>query len=369
MNMILPELLSENERNVLYGLTVYPYLNDRQLAEKLDYKVSTLTSIKNRLKTKDYYREEAVLSFGKVGFRILQFTVGSGHLLSHDELFDVVNGVEIDEDKRTIYLTTEDNNFLIMTVFRDFHEAKKWTGDIRQQLQDRYKRYATISSVQYHIPDILGFYHLEHQRALGRILGMKKKMPRPDLYWLCDLKPLKMRKLEKKVLFGLVRYPDIPDNKISEKINVTRQAISRAKYNFRKRRMIRNFNVPNMEKLGTGLFSFIRMKLRSDIRPDALNGFIYTLIKKLTPSSLIYDKCECCCICYFDDMNDLRERTVMLFNSRLKSVLGSEPDEEKIVVNNILSGPPVTSIFSLKRMKNHHSFNSSLPIEGFLEIQ
>ena len=42
--------LSTNEKKVLYGLVKYPLDNDRELALKLNFKMSTLTAIKNRLK-------------------------------------------------------------------------------------------------------------------------------------------------------------------------------------------------------------------------------------------------------------------------------------------------------------------------------
>jgi len=47
--------LSENEKTILYNLIKYPLFNNRELSEKLGFKLSTVTACKRRLKEKGFF--------------------------------------------------------------------------------------------------------------------------------------------------------------------------------------------------------------------------------------------------------------------------------------------------------------------------
>ncbi len=48
--------LTKNEQKVLYGITKYPQINDSELSDIINVKLSTLTSIKKRLYNQGYFR-------------------------------------------------------------------------------------------------------------------------------------------------------------------------------------------------------------------------------------------------------------------------------------------------------------------------
>ena len=63
--------LLRSEKLVLYGLVKYPLLNDRELAEQLDMKMSTLTAINNQLKENDMFYSVSVPDFSMLGNELM----------------------------------------------------------------------------------------------------------------------------------------------------------------------------------------------------------------------------------------------------------------------------------------------------------
>lgn len=71
--------LTQKEKQVLYGLTGWPELNDKELANKLNLKRSTVTSIRNKLKKRKYFQRfilpnfEALLPAKNIAFQKINF--------------------------------------------------------------------------------------------------------------------------------------------------------------------------------------------------------------------------------------------------------------------------------------------------------
>ena len=69
--------LSDNEKKTLLGLVKFPTLNDRQLSEKIEIKMSTVTAIKNRLKDLGYFVSVRVPKLQNMGAEML--TIAHAH--------------------------------------------------------------------------------------------------------------------------------------------------------------------------------------------------------------------------------------------------------------------------------------------------
>src|SRR5512136_700682 len=64
--------LTPNEKQVLYGLVRHPVLNDRELSELLDVKVSTVTAIRRRLRHAEYFTTRRVPMMHRLGWELLK---------------------------------------------------------------------------------------------------------------------------------------------------------------------------------------------------------------------------------------------------------------------------------------------------------
>ena len=63
--------LTTKEKMMLYGLIKHPNLTDRKLSEKLKINQSTVTSIRNRLKEKGYFRKLIIPRLQNMGCQML----------------------------------------------------------------------------------------------------------------------------------------------------------------------------------------------------------------------------------------------------------------------------------------------------------
>ena len=66
MPMALKDL-SPNEKAVFHALVKYTSLNDRELSEQVAVKLSTVTAIKNRLKSRGYFMTVRVPQLQRLG--------------------------------------------------------------------------------------------------------------------------------------------------------------------------------------------------------------------------------------------------------------------------------------------------------------
>ncbi len=117
--------LSEREQAALFGLVTNPLLNDRELSEKIDFKQSTLTAIKNRLKRRGYMTPKRIPHFAKLGCELL--TISYGHL---NPLINVERIKKIQEhlpgdSNHQFFALAESSNALIFTVAKRFTDAKR----------------------------------------------------------------------------------------------------------------------------------------------------------------------------------------------------------------------------------------------------
>ena len=86
--------LNKNEKLVLYGLVKYPLFNDRELAEKIKLKMTTVTAIKNRLKKNGYYYTVRIPVLQNLGCELLMASLLSFNpTKTVDETFPVHNEV------------------------------------------------------------------------------------------------------------------------------------------------------------------------------------------------------------------------------------------------------------------------------------
>ena len=75
---------------------------------------------------------------------------------------------------------------------------------------------------------------------------MPTEIPRTDI--------TKLSNVEKRVLYGLIKYPDIPDSKIAENIAVTRQVVSKLKKSFEIDGILRTIRIPRTRSMSAICF-------------------------------------------------------------------------------------------------------------------
>ena len=73
---------------------------------------------------------------------------------------------------------------------------------------------------------------------------------------------------EKKVYCVIIRYPELSDSKIGEKVGVSRHTVSRLRKGFEKNNLMRKVNLPDLKKLGFEILTFFHIRFDPRNSPD-----------------------------------------------------------------------------------------------------
>ena len=75
-----------------------------------------------------------------------------------------------------------------------------------------------------------------------------------------QVKAVKLSRIERKVLRGLVSNPDLLDSNISKRIDVTRQSVTKMRKRFEGLRLFNALRVPNLEMLGFHVLALVHTR-------------------------------------------------------------------------------------------------------------
>ncbi len=259
--------LSENEKKTLLGIVKYPTLNDRQLSERIDIKMSTVTAIKNRLKDTGYFMTVRVPKLQHLGAEILtvsyahtdptvpeevQLEVGRGLLEDFDELFYVGSGPRYR---------------FSMSMHRDYSSARRSMDGV----------FELFSRLGILIPDDYQVVHLpfgqtkiynffDYARLLEQTFDISLP-PGGNEAHLHDgtygtTKAVELSRIERKVFKGLTSYPDLLDSNISKRIDVTRQSVTKMRKRFQDLDLFFTLRVPNLELLGFEMLALVHTRYK-----------------------------------------------------------------------------------------------------------
>ena len=252
---MIKDKLNYNESLVLYGLVKYPLLNDRELADKLKLKMTTVTAIKNRLKQNKYYTTIRVPILRH--YEIELFTVilikFSG-IVSEEDLVKNL-GPLIQNIPEFFYGGIEGGNGFGLGFAQNYsellstieHLSKGVRGEgYVENVNPPMKRLAIFP-----LKNAVFFNFFDFSNILKREYKLKLDDEQDEsMISLPKPKDTSLTTIEKRVLYGLVNYPELPDSKIADKINVTRQVISKLKKTFEDDGLIKTIRIPDLLKLG-----------------------------------------------------------------------------------------------------------------------
>ncbi len=245
--------LNKNEKLVLYGLIKHPLLNDRELSEKIKLKMTTVTAIKNRLKSNKYYYILRIPVLQNLGCELLMTSfIQYNPVKTEEERIETYNESFNDKLPEIVYSHTESDlgfSLGIAKNFTDMHQAIEniervyREKDMIETTQQAYYFFPFENSLIFNFFDFAPIIKTTYNvKIKGEEDTFPSEIPRTDL--------TKLSNIEKRVLYGLIKYPDIPDSKIAEKINVTRQVVSKLKKSFETEGILKTLKIPNLKKLG-----------------------------------------------------------------------------------------------------------------------
>jgi DNA-binding MarR family transcriptional regulator len=254
--------LTNKEKVMLYGLTNYPKLTDKDLSKKLDLKHSTVTSIRHRLKDGEYFRKLNIPQLQNMGSKILvAIYTNFSPLIPLDERVKIT-GKTIEVFEEIFFSLGEQDKGFSLSISKDYATIGR-INDIRTQtfggrglLEEEYPHMVVFP---FEISKIYRFF--DFAPLLKKSFDLNLSLNEPDIdTGYAGKEVVSFSSTEKKVYCMLIRYPEDSDTEIGNKIGVSRHTVSRLRRKFTNEKMVREINLPNLKKLGFEILTLFHIR-------------------------------------------------------------------------------------------------------------
>ncbi|MCE7735156.1 MAG: hypothetical protein GPJ54_09785, partial [Candidatus Heimdallarchaeota archaeon] len=268
--------LSQNEARVLHSIIKMPNYSDQIIHSTIKMKKSTFSSIKTRLKEQDFYRRYFIPNFPKIGFELLMLQHGRLNQFStYEERMRIAKDL-IEGFVEDFHVVSEDNQKYMLSVSQNLTEySKNQQAFLQLYLQNNFlsKRGMHTVAFPFEISRVWSF--MDFESLVADLFGFASEPY--DTRKVIPTGPVRVEKLtraEKKVLAGLVKFPEESDTLIANNIEVSRNTVANAKRKFVSGGIAFPRVVPNLEKIGLKILNFsyrrFNTKLKASERIEAV---------------------------------------------------------------------------------------------------
>ncbi|MFH1695208.1 MAG: hypothetical protein ABH850_02135 [Candidatus Micrarchaeota archaeon] len=237
----------------------------------------------------------------------------------------------------TVFQIATDNEFFALLIFKNFTEFKKMEGE-HMQVYKKYsgeERNVNIVHFPFETSEIISLF--DYSSILEKLLKIEFRDERRQQKSKISKPQIKLKEKEKTVLGALIKYPELNDKEIAEKINTTRQTFSKIKSRLIKQGAIRPVNEPNFNKIGCELFVNMHIRFNALINPD----------KRM----LLLKKSKEKCPVMFDVESSTEELCFGIFEDYLSFKIAQDALEKVYKQNNLLLKEHVTMVIPLQQIK------------------
>ncbi|MHA2091025.1 MAG: hypothetical protein ACW98K_09215 [Candidatus Kariarchaeaceae archaeon] len=277
--------LSQNEARVLHSLVKWPNLTDQAIHSEIGMKKSTFSSIKTRLKENGYYNRYFIPNFPKIGFELFMIMFGQLNRFTTFEERMRIAGETLDNFTEDFFSVSESNKAFTISVTQNLTEyAKNQQKFLQLYSENKFlsKEGMNVQAFPFELSRIRSF--LDFESLLAKNFGFvsesyENRMVIPS----GSVKPVKLSRAERKVLAGLVKYPEETDTLIAEEVGVSRNTVANAKRKFLKEGICFTRVVPNLRMLGHKILVFTYRRFNPKITMDQRKDASELVRKHLSP--------------------------------------------------------------------------------------
>lgn len=344
------EELAQKEKLVLWGLIKYPLLSDLALSIKLNISQTTLTAIKKRLGSKKYYRDLRIPYLERLGGELLIGTYSKFiSALSLQQRLRVSSRIRKTHNE-VFYALSDPLQGISLQISKDYTTVKKWSED----LENIYSKHAILSDVgivivpfPFKLSSFVNFF--DFSPLLEEVFGIasKKEIKLKNL----EMEQVKLTPTQKKVYYGLIKYPELSDIALADKLRVSRFTIARLKKIF-EGKLMKTVRVANLEKLDFKILAFLYMRLSLNLSKEDKLNFCKAITKLRSPIFMVVGNNDSLALTPFKDFDDYKKITNAF----------AEINE----ISNVLKEEPVILLFSLPETKVIKEYSFDKIVEKFL---
>jgi len=349
------EDLTLKEKATLYGMTRFPGYNDRELSEVLNEKMSTVTSIRRRLKERGVCFKAMVPSFRALGCEVISLCYGgisSGLLIDMKKAME--RGLFVGNDDSAFFAQVGTFSWLELGAFPNFSSAKGQGEVMWKKLNDILGGVSGQPCLQSYYPlDQMRIHNFfDYTGLLSELFHLDR---RPQRRPASEGHPTrKLSHIEKLVFYGLVKHPDVADKVVAEHMKVSRQAVARIRKLLIKEGFLFPLVIPNLEKLGHEILVYFRFHLNPRLGEKARAGAVQTIVNGVPNLFSFSTSLECVAIgafCTFPEFEKSSHRMIRRLEER--KLLEGAPDlqtyllPDTVIVRNHDYVPLVKNLLEL----------------------
>jgi len=342
--------LTNYEKKVLYGIIKYPNVNDREIAQKLGIKQSTVAAIRKRLREESYYKIFAVPMLQNFGAEMMVVIHTNFNPVIPLEKRIEITEKRIEASEEIFFSMGEEDKGFSLSFAKNYTSIGK-INDIRAktfgQLGLLDKEYPMEVIFPFEISKVYRFFNFA--TLTGKLFGIKDESDNQNFF---PVKESKMTNREKEVFCKIIEYPEASSKDIAEMIGITRHTVGRLKRKFIGNDYIKIIAIPDFSKLELKILSFYHIIFDPRHSPD----YEKDEVKKLLNDEVIFfatRQFECVAISLYESYESYKIGKTAMF--------------QKIKEEGWIAEKYMIRTFSLNKAKIIKDFNFSPITKKILE--
>lgn len=252
--------LTNKEKLAFYGLVRYPNMTSKEIGGKIGLQEATVNSIKNRLKKEHYFRKMYLPRYDLIGsiFLSLDSFEGDMKAMGSEAISDKAKKSIWDKVisiPELIYAVSSEKEAFSFSVFSSWQTYR----DIQDFFDDEYHKkgikFNLYDNILFSL-DKTTFFHYFNFASLIRkqfeIDIIEEEISKPVPY-----STYKLNLTGKKLIYGLMRYPEFTVANLSKKIGLSVPTICKLKRDFLEKGIIKVVNFPDFSNIGMDLIVLV----------------------------------------------------------------------------------------------------------------
>lgn len=255
-------VLSKNEKNVLYALTVYPDKSNIELCRKTGMKYPTFVSTKKRLMKKKYFRTINVPLLQNLGCELLAviYSDFNPSVTAETRTRKTRKTIEVFDE---LFLSVgETQNGFSFSFSKNYSDIAR-INDIRIRVYTEMKILGNERPKEVIFPFSISriYRFFDYAGLLKKNFRIRSKDKKQKNDFFPTGKKVVLTKNEKIIYSELISYPEANDKELEERLGISRHTISNARKKFKENNLIKKINIPNLSKLGYTILVFSHLLL------------------------------------------------------------------------------------------------------------
>ncbi len=248
--------LSRNEALVLWGLVAHPSLSDKELAERLDMPYSTFSTIRKRLKERDFFRTVQVPMMQNLGAELMavMYTFFNPAISVQQRAGITTRTIEIFEE---IFYSVGETHKGFSVSFSGNYTA---IGQITERRIETFAREGLLDQQQpkevifpFEISQVPLFFDFDQLIAYEYDIEMNTSVKRGLESGSHDVN---LSNTEKTILLAMVEKPEATDLVLAKSVQMSRHTVSKVRHKLEEAGLIVKKRIPNLNKLGFKVMTF-----------------------------------------------------------------------------------------------------------------